>query len=84
MKHKGDNMKARKTIEVEQMVKWANMQLSRTDKDADFGFKSGISTMISRILHNSNNYNGFGFINNDDSEIGTVGYYSRYYDYQNN
>tara|TARA_R110002096_G_C14087732_1_gene677324 strand:- start:21 stop:275 length:255 start_codon:yes stop_codon:yes gene_type:complete len=79
MKDKGSNMKARKTIEVEQMVKWANMQLGRTDRDADFGFKSGISTMISRILHNSNNYNGFGFINNDDSEIGTVGYYSRYY-----
>ena len=56
MKDKGSNMKARKTIEVEQMVKWANMQLGRTDKDADVGF-----------------------INNDDSEIGTVGYYSRYY-----
>jgi len=72
-------MKSKKTVEVEQMVKWANMQLGRTDEYVDMGFKSGISTMVGRILHNSGNYNGFQFINNDDSEIGTIGYYSRYY-----
>ena len=64
-------MKGRKTVEVEQMIKWANMQLGRTDEYVDMGFKSGISTMIGRILHNSGNYNGFQFINNDDSEINT-------------
>ena len=72
-------MKGRKTVEVEQMVKWANMQLGRTDEYATMDFKSGISTMVGRILHNSENYNGFQFLNNDDSEIGTIGYYSRYY-----
>ena len=69
----------RKTIEVKGMVEWANTQLARTDEYADVGFKSGISTMIERVLFNSKNYNGFQFINNDDSEVGTVGYYSRYY-----
>lgn len=69
----------RKTIEVKGMVEWANTQLARTDEYADVGFKSGISTMVERVLFNSKNYNGFQFINNDDSEVGTVGYYSRYY-----
>ena len=61
------------------MVELANTQLARTDDYADVGFKSGISTMVERVLFNSKNYNGFQFINNDDSEVGTVGYYSRYY-----
>ena len=65
------------------MVEWANTQLARTDEYADVGFKSGISTMIERILHNTNNYQGFMFINNDDSECGTLGYYSRTYFYHN-
>lgn len=72
-------MKARKTIEVSTMVDWANKQLARTDEYADVKFKSGIATMIEGILHKTNNYNGFMFINIDDSECGTLGYYSRYY-----
>ena len=72
-------MGKRKTIEVSTMVEWANTQLARTDEYADVGFKSGISTMIERILHNANNYQGFMFINNDDSDCGTLGYYSRTY-----
>ena len=76
-------MGKRKTIEVSTMVEWANTQLARTDEYADVGFKSGISTMIERILFNANNYQGFMFINNDDSECGTLGYYSRTYFYHN-
>jgi hypothetical protein len=72
-------MGKRKTIEVSTMVEWANTQLARTDEYADVGFKSGISTMIERILFNANNYNGFMFIDNEDSELGTLGYYSRTY-----
>jgi hypothetical protein len=72
-------MGKRKTIEVSTMVEWANKQLARTDEYADVGFKSGISTMIERILFNANNYNGFMFIDNEDSELGTLGYYSRTY-----
>lgn len=72
-------MSKRKTIEVSTMVEWANTQLARTDEYADKGFKSGISIMIESILHKTNNYNGFMFNNNDDSECGTLGYYSRTY-----
>ena len=72
-------MGKRKTIEVSTMVEWANTQLARTDEYADKGFKSGIATMIESILHNANNYQGFMFINNEDSECGTLGYYSRIY-----
>ena len=73
----------KKTIEVKGMVEWANTTLARTDEYADIGFKIGISSMIERILHNTNNYQGFMFINNDDSECGTLGYYSRIYFYHN-
>jgi hypothetical protein len=71
----------RKTIEVSTMVEWANTQLARTDEYADVGFKRGIAHMIESILHNANNYQGFMFINNEDSECGTLGYYSRKYFY---
>ena len=72
-------MSKRKTIEVSTMVEWANTQLARTDVYADKGFKSGIATMIERILLDTNNYNGFMFIDNEDSELGTLGYFSRTY-----
>ena len=71
----------RKTIEVSTMVEWANTQLARTDEYADKGFKSGIATMIESILHKTKNYQGFMFNNSEDSEVGTLGYYSRKYFY---
>ncbi len=71
--------KGRKTINVEFMVDYANEQLKRTDDFATMDFKIGICAMIDRILLTSENYNGFQFINNDDSERFTVGYYSRKY-----
>jgi len=69
----------KKTIKVIEILNWTNEQLSRTDKYADVRFKLGISRMIEQILHETENYKGFGFINNDDSETGTLGYYSRFY-----
>ena len=75
-------MSKRKTIEVSTMVEWANTQLARTDVYADVGFKSGIATMIERILLDTNNYNGFMFNDSKDSEVGTLGYYSRKYFYR--
>jgi hypothetical protein len=69
----------RKTIEVSEMLVWANGHLKRTDQYADSKFKAGICTMIEKILHDTGNYKGFGFINNDDSETDTLGYYSRFY-----
>ena len=72
-------MKARKTIDVKQIIEWGNKQLARTDDYADMSFKSGVSAMVEKLLHESNNYNGFSFINSNDTSFGTVGYYSRYY-----
>jgi hypothetical protein len=69
----------RKTINVLEMLNWANTQLKRTDEWARAEFKSGICTMIETILMDSGNYKGFMFIDNSDSEIATLGYYSRKY-----
>jgi hypothetical protein len=69
----------KKTIEVTEMLNWANGQLSRSDEYADAKFKAGICTAIENILMKTGNYKGFGFRNNEDSETGTLGYYSRVY-----
>lgn len=69
----------RKTIEVSGMLEWANGHLKRNDEFADAKFKAGICTVIEKILLDSGNYKGFGFIDNNDSECGTLGYYNRFY-----
>jgi hypothetical protein len=69
----------RKTIEVTEMLDWANEMLARTDVYADSKFKAGICTAMESILTKTGNYKGFGFLNNEDSETGTIGYYSRVY-----
>ena len=72
---------SRKTISVLRMLKYANQQLTRTDEWATVDYKIGIVNMIEEILHATDNYAGFGFIDNNDSETGTLGYYSRQYCY---
>lgn len=72
-------MSKRKTLEVSQLVDYANNQLSRTDDYATKEFKEGVIAMVEYTLHRSGNYNGFRFVNNSDSEYGTIGYCSRYY-----
>ena len=69
----------RKTINVTTLLNWANTELQRTDEFATVDFKAGICSMIEMVLFKSNNYNGFMFKNNNDSETGTLGYYSRFY-----
>ena len=69
----------RKTCNVVEMIEYANMQLARTDEFATKDFKVGISVMIEHILHLTGNYSGFRFLNNSDSDTGTLGYYSRNY-----
>jgi hypothetical protein len=49
----------RKTIEVKRMLKYANLQLERTDGAATQEFKSGICTMIESLLMGSGNYQGY-------------------------
>ena len=74
-------MPGRKTVDVLMLLKWANKNLAREDEFATVDFKSGICTMIEMVLHESGNYDGFGFQDNDDSDCGTLGYYSRIYRY---
>ena len=70
-------MKGRKTVNVEGMLQWANKQLARTDEYATQSFKAGISHMIEKVLTESNNYNGFGYLTAGDWEKGIE--YNRYY-----
>ena len=74
-------MPGRKTVDVLILLKWANKNLAREDEFATVDFKCGICTMIEMVLHESGNYEGFGFVDNDDSETGSLGYYSRIYWY---
>ena len=74
-------MPGRKTVDVLMLLQWANKNLAREDEFATVDFKSGICTMIELVLHESGNYEGFTFHNNDDSDCGTLGYYSRIYWY---
>ena len=52
--------KARKTIEVETMLEWANGQLAYDGHEQEY--KAGICTMIERLLMNANCYNGYRYI----------------------
>ena len=74
-------MPGRKTVDVLMLLEWANKNLAREDEFATVDFKSGICTMLELVLHESGTYEGFTFHNNDDSDCGTLGYYSRIYFY---
>ena len=74
-------MPGRKTIDVIALLDWANRNLTREDEYATVDFKSSICTMIEMVLHESGNYEGFSFHDNNDSACGTLGYYSRSYFY---
>ena len=71
--------KGKKTVEVKGLLEWVNSQLERTDEYADTGFKSGICTMIEKVLMDTSNYNGYMHLDKDDCEFGTNGYFSRKY-----
>tara|TARA_R110002074_G_scaffold354281_1_gene526097 strand:- start:516 stop:785 length:270 start_codon:yes stop_codon:yes gene_type:complete len=72
---------SRKTVNVLSLLEWANKNLKRKDEFATVDFKCGICAMIEMVLHESDNYAGFMFQNSDDSDTGTLGYYSRSYFY---
>jgi hypothetical protein len=71
--------RSKKTMDVKFMIDYSNTQLKRTDEFATKEFKSGICVMIEQILFRTENYKGFSFLDSDDSETGTLGYYSRHY-----
>ena len=59
-------MTARKTIAVEKVVETANFYLSLdTIPDQQ---KKGIISLLNKILHETNQYNGFGYIDSYDAE----------------
>ena len=72
---------SRKTTPVRTILDNANKMLRRTDEFATAEFKIGIICMLEDVLHATGNYRGFQFIDNDDSETGTLGYYTRQYFY---
>ena len=72
---------SRKTTSVLRMLEFANHNLKRADEYATVDFKCGICSMIEMVLHESGNYAGFMFQDNDDIDCGTLGYYSRQYFY---
>jgi hypothetical protein len=67
----------RSTIDVAKVLKWANTQLRFDDNTKEF--KMGICSLVEQVLHDTGNYNGFGFHSNAHSETGSFGYYTRYY-----
>lgn len=75
---------AKKTQPVADILAFANYQLARTDEFATADYKRGICNMIERVLHDTGNYEGFGFLDNNDREIWTLGYYSRCYTFSHN
>jgi len=71
--------RTKKTAQIQPLVEYANMQLQRTDEYATTDFKSGICAFIERILLDTGTYNGYTYIDNNDCEFGTHGYFSRKY-----
>lgn len=71
--------RSRTTTDVLSLLTFANYQLQRTDEHASKDYKRGICDMIESVLHYTKNYSGFGFIDNKDSELGSLGFYSRFY-----
>jgi|CoawatStandDraft_6_1074263.scaffolds.fasta_scaffold76118_1 hypothetical protein len=72
-------LKGKKTIIVNEVKEWANIQLKRTDIIANYEFKAGISCMITNVLMSGGNYNGFRYLSENDSDLGEKNYYDRYY-----
>lgn len=70
---------SRKTAPVIDLLKYANHQLKRTDQYATKEYKIGVICMLENILHETGNYAGFTFVDNNDSDTGTLGYYTRQY-----
>jgi len=69
----------KKTIRVNEIKEMVNNQLSRTDDYATAEFKAGMCTVLERILMDTGNYEGYQYLDSQNTEIKTVGFYSRKY-----
>lgn len=70
---------ARKTVQVVDLITFANIALARTDEEATFGFKQGICTMVEKAMFLADSYSGFRFLDNSHTTPGTMGHVSRQY-----
>jgi hypothetical protein len=58
---------SKKAVSVIEMLDYANESLAQDYNSLEF--KQGICAMIEKILHKSDNYNGFMFLNSDEARI---------------
>lgn len=58
---------SRKTVSVLDMLEFANESLAC--KDHSIEFKQGVCSMIEKILHKSDNYNGFMFLDQEEASV---------------
>jgi len=69
----------RKTVQLVELITFANEALARTDNEATVGFKEGICTMVEKAMFLADNYNGFRFLDNNQTQPYTMGHVSRQY-----
>ncbi len=70
---------ARKTVQIQDLITFANIALARTDDEATIGFKEGICTMVEKVMFLADNYNGFRFLDSSQTQPYTMGHVSRQY-----
>ena len=69
----------RKTIAIKTLLETINFNLQRMDKHATIDYKRAMCDTIETALFATGNYRGFMFVNDNDCELNTLGYYSRQY-----
>ena len=73
-------MSSRKTITIENLKTRANQMLAAAENDIiTTQFKQGIASMIEWSLHQANAYEGYRFLDSNDSEYMSPGYWRREY-----
>ena len=73
----GLKMNKRKTIKIEELKKFINKKLSL--KTIDISEKRTACFILEHYLFKTKNYEGYMFLNNNYSDINTIGYYERKY-----
>ena len=68
---------------IHELLVFINTQLQRNDHGATIEYKTGLCNTIEWVLHEHGLYQGFMFIDNNDRELNSLGYFSRQYYSQN-
>lgn len=69
----------KKTIKIADFIDLVNIKLKLPESFAPQEWKEGICSLADHMLLQEGVYNGFCFVDNDDCEINTFGYYTRKY-----